>query len=109
MYKGQLISKAIYGLLTLLFYSSWQTNQIRPFVFWENLRLANLLFDFISPLIGLNRYIFFKSIETYTANDYRQTTDKLMFKSVISTIYSELNQNIEYSKMCYQQAKHIYI
>ena len=58
--KGQLISKAIYGLLTspkkwkdefvLLFYSSWQTNRICPFVFWENLRLANLLFDLIWPL-----------------------------------------------------------
>ena len=53
--KGQLISKAIYGLLNshkkqtdecLLFYSSQQTNQIRPFVFWGNLQLANLLFDF---------------------------------------------------------------
>ena len=49
--KGQLISKAIYGLLTSpkkqtdeFFYSSRQTNQIRPFVFWENLRLANLLY-----------------------------------------------------------------
>ena len=31
----------------MLFYSSWQTNQIRPFVFWENLWLPNLLFDFI--------------------------------------------------------------
>ena len=56
LFKGQLISKAIYGLLTspkkqtikfvcLLFYSSRQTNQIRPFVFWENLQLANLLFE----------------------------------------------------------------
>ena len=60
--EGQLISKAIYGLLTspknkgtnlfcLLFYSSRQTNQIRPFVFWENLQLANLLFGFIWPLV----------------------------------------------------------
>ena len=60
--KGHLISKAIYGLLTspknertnlfcLLFYSSWQTNQIRPFVFCENLRLANLLFEINWPLI----------------------------------------------------------
>ena len=41
--KGQLISKAIYGLLIspkkrtdefVLFYSSRQTNQIRPFIFW---------------------------------------------------------------------------
>ena len=54
--KGQLISKPIYDLLTspknertnlicLLFYSSRQTNQIRPFVFLENLRLANLPFE----------------------------------------------------------------
>ena len=34
------------------------------------------------------------------ANVYRQTTDKLMFKSV-------MNQKMEYSKMCYQQAKYI--
>ena len=33
------------NLFYLLFYSSWQTNQIRPFIFWENLRLANLLFE----------------------------------------------------------------
>ena len=32
------------------FYSSWQTNQIRPFIYWGNLRLANLLFGFIWPL-----------------------------------------------------------
>ena len=59
--NGQLISKAIYGQLTspkkptdefilFAFYSSRQTNQIHPFLFWENLRLANLLFDFILPL-----------------------------------------------------------
>ena len=60
--KGQLISKPIYDLLTspkknertnlicLLFYSSRQTNQIRRFVFWENLRLANLLFEINWPL-----------------------------------------------------------
>ena len=65
-YKGQLISKAIYGLLTspkknerrnlfcLLFYSSQQTDQIRSFVFWEKLRLANLFFDFIWPLVIIN-------------------------------------------------------
>ena len=34
-------------LCCLLFYSSQQTNQIYPFVFWENLQLANLLFGFI--------------------------------------------------------------
>ena len=56
--KGQLISKADWRAIDspkkrmdefvcLLFYSSWQTNQIRPFVFWENLQLANLLFDII--------------------------------------------------------------
>ena len=47
--KGQLILKAIYGLLTspkkgicfvCFFNSSRQTNQIRPFVFWENLSTA---------------------------------------------------------------------
>ena len=35
----------------MLFYSSCQTNQIRPFGFWENLRRTTLLFDFISPLV----------------------------------------------------------
>ena len=39
-----------------------------------------------------------------TANVYRQTTDKLMFKSVIS---SQMNQKIGYSKVCYQQAKYV--
>ena len=59
--KGQLISKATYGLLTspkkrmniffcLLFYSSRQTNQIRLFIFWENPWRTNLLFSFILPL-----------------------------------------------------------
>ena len=54
--KGQLISKAIYCLLSsskkrtdkfvlFLFYSSLQTNQVHPFVFWENLQRANLLFE----------------------------------------------------------------
>ena len=42
---------------------------------------------------------------SYTANDYRQTTDKPMFKSIISTV--RMNQNIGYGKMCYQQAEHI--
>ena len=37
-------------MICLLFYSSQQTNQIRPFDFWENLRLTNLLFGFIWPL-----------------------------------------------------------
>ena len=65
MSKGQLISKAIYGLLTfpkkctdefvfLVFFSSCQTKQIRPFVFWENLWFANLFFGFISPLVSTN-------------------------------------------------------
>ena len=39
----------------------------------------------------------------YTANVYRQTTDKLILKSVIS---SQMNQKIGFSKMCYQQAKY---
>ena len=34
------------------FYSSVQTNQIRPFVFRENLRRANLLFEINWPLVG---------------------------------------------------------
>ena len=52
--KGQLISKSRLAsnirpknertnLFGLLFYSSQQTNQIRPFVFGENLRCANLV------------------------------------------------------------------
>ena len=41
------------SLFCLLFESLLQTNQIRPFVFWENLRLANLLFDSILPLTVL--------------------------------------------------------
>ena len=65
--KGQLISKAIYGLLT----SPKKTNgricfvcfftlhskqiKIRPFVYWENLRLTNLLFDFIQGAIFILR------------------------------------------------------
>ena len=40
-----------------------------------------------------------------TANVYRQTTDELMFKSVIST--QRWNQKIVYSRMCYQQEKYI--
>ena len=40
-----------------------------------------------------------------TANVYRQTTDKLMFKSVISTVKWMIK--IGYSKVCYQQAKRI--
>ena len=60
--KGQLISKAIYGLLTSpkkeqtnllcsLFYFSQQTNQNRLFIVLENLRLANLLFNSKWPLV----------------------------------------------------------
>ena len=59
---GQLISKAIYGLLTspekwtdefvffafLLFRANKKNSSI---FFWENLSLDNLLFGFISPLI----------------------------------------------------------
>ena len=41
----------------------------------------------------------------YTANVYRQMTDELMFKSVIST--QRWNQKIVYSRMCYQQEKYI--
>ena len=54
--KGQLISKAIYGLLTspkkrtdefvlfaFLLFTANKSNY--PFIFWENLRLANLLFE----------------------------------------------------------------
>ena len=56
--KGQFISKAIYGLLTspkmnrqiyfVCFFTL--TNKIRPSLFWENLRFANVLFNFFSPL-----------------------------------------------------------
>ena len=28
-----------------------RTNQIRPFIFWENLKLANLLFEINWPLV----------------------------------------------------------
>ena len=40
-----------------------------------------------------------KNMMTYTANVYRQTTDKLMFKCL--NFYSQINQKIGYSKMCY--------
>jgi hypothetical protein len=42
---------------------------------------------------------------TYTANVYRQMTDELIFRSVIST--QRWNQKIVYSRMCYQQEKYI--
>ena len=56
--KGQLIPKADWraidspknermNLFCLLFLLFTETNQIRAFVFWENLRLANLLFEII--------------------------------------------------------------
>ena len=55
--KGQLISKAIYGLLTspkkptddfvLFAFLLFTANKSNPFVFWENLQLADLLFGFI--------------------------------------------------------------
>ena len=75
--KGQLISKADWRAIDfpkkrtekfdfLLFYSSRQTNHIRPFVFWENLRRANLLFGFISPLEIPHRAIY-----DCTYNDFR--------------------------------------
>ena len=41
----------------------------------------------------------------YTAKVYKQMTDVLMFKSVIST--QRWNQKIVYSRMCYQQEKNI--
>ena len=68
--EGQLISNAVYGLLTspkkwtdnfvvfLLFYSSRQTNQICLFIFWENLQLSNLLFNIIWPLVYSYRFCF---------------------------------------------------
>ena len=39
-------------MICLVFSSSRQTNQIRPFVFLENLRLANLLFEINWPLVA---------------------------------------------------------
>ena len=48
-----------------------------------------------TEVVGLN----------HTANVYRQRTDELMFKSVIST--QRWNQKIVYSRMCYQQEKYI--
>ena len=60
--KGQLISKVDWRTVDspkkrtdefdlFAVKSKKQTKQIHPFVFWENLWLANLLFGFISPLI----------------------------------------------------------
>ena len=54
-----MISKAIYGLLTsskkgtdkFVLFAFLLCTEIRPFVFWENLQLANLLFSFIWPLM----------------------------------------------------------
>ena len=58
--KGHLISKAIYGLLTsskkqtdefvLFAFLLFTANKSNLFIFWENLRLANLLFDFTYSL-----------------------------------------------------------
>ena len=55
--KGQLFSKTDWRAIEspkkridYFFYSPWQTNQIRPFIFWENLWRSNLLFSFILPL-----------------------------------------------------------
>ena len=55
-FKGQLISKADWRAIDspkkvtdefvlFAFYSSRQTNQIRPFLFWENLQTNDLLFE----------------------------------------------------------------
>ena len=44
-------------------------------------------------------------LRAYTANVYRQTTDELMFKSVIST--QRWIKKMKYSRMCYQQVKYI--
>ena len=55
------------NLFCLLFYSSRQTNQIRPFVFWENLWVANLLFGFIWPL---ERRIMMNSVVYFSASNY---------------------------------------
>ena len=44
------ISSFIFSVILKVSYSSLQTNQIRLFNFWENLRLANVLLDFIWPL-----------------------------------------------------------
>ena len=46
------ISSFIFSVILKVSYSSLQTNQIRPFNFWENLRLANLLFEINWPLQG---------------------------------------------------------
>ena len=58
--KSQLISKAIYGLLNspqkqtdefvLFAFLLFTAKKSNSSVFWENLRFANLLFDFIWPL-----------------------------------------------------------
>ena len=46
------ISSFIFSVILKVSYSLLQTNQIRPFNFWENLRLANLLFKINWPLQG---------------------------------------------------------
>ena len=59
--KGQLILKADWHTIDspkkwtdefvlFAFYSSRQTNQIRPFLFWENLQTNDLLFEINWPL-----------------------------------------------------------
>ena len=67
LFKGQLISKAIYGLLTspkkqtdkvsfaFLLFTANKSNFL--FVFWENLRLTDLLFGFISPLAARQKLV----------------------------------------------------
>ena len=50
-------------------------------------------------------FTFAKLDGMYTANAYRQTTDKLTFKSVISTV--RWIRKIGYSNMCFQKAKYV--
>ena len=62
-------------MFCLLFYSSQQTNQIRPFIFWENLLRVNLLFNSIWPLEppSIGFYLFLEalsSIQVITKLDF---------------------------------------
>ena len=72
-HKVQLLLKADWramemntNLFCLHFYSSWQTNQIGPFVFWENLQRANLLFGFIWPLAIFSNFMLSLNTNCYT-------------------------------------------
>ena len=58
------------NLFCLLFYSSRQTNWIRLFVFWENLQLANLLFDFIWPLALIIKFAELKGLPKLRPRNY---------------------------------------